>query len=373
MAASASLLFAPLSRAVGVQDPMDAKSVTIGCSLGATGALASLGKELKQGLDAGFAQANAKGIHGREIKLLALDDGYDAARSEDNVRKLIADANVVSLISCMGTANNQRILPLVDEAQIPYVAPQSGATSLCARPSTARCSTCARYTDEAQRLAQKLVSMGITELAVVYQDTAFGREFLADVTNAMAAAKQPVPKAFKLDAQGAQVADVVDKAVAAKPNAVLLGTAGDITATLVNEFKKVSPSTPLAATSVALSGDNLRQLGGKASGIALSMVLPDAARTSYAVVRDYQKAMRALGYQEFSARSFEGDVNARVLAEGLERAGRDLTRAKLRNALAGIRSNDLGGLSIDYASGAPYVGSRFLDMGEMGANGEFVG
>ena len=130
MAASASLLFAPLSRAVGVQDPMDAKSVTIGCSLGATGALASLGKELKQGLDAGFAQANAKGIHGREIKLLALDDGYDAARSEDNVRKLIADSNVVSLISCMGTANNQRILPLVDEAQIPYVAPQSGATSL---------------------------------------------------------------------------------------------------------------------------------------------------------------------------------------------------------------------------------------------------
>jgi len=38
-----------------------------------------------------------------------------------------------------------------------------------------------------------------------------------------------------------------------------------------------------------------------------------------------------------------------------------------------IRSNDLGGLSIDYASGAPYEGSRFLDMGVPGANGEFVG
>ena len=36
----------------------------------------------------------------------------------------------VALISCMGTANNQRIMPLVDEAQIPYVAPQSGAVSL---------------------------------------------------------------------------------------------------------------------------------------------------------------------------------------------------------------------------------------------------
>jgi len=217
------------------------------------------------------------------------------------------------------------------------------------------------------------VSMGMNDLAIVYQDTAFGREFLADVNKAMAAAKQPAPKAFKLDAQGAQVPDVVGRAVAAKAAAVLLGTAGDVTATLVHEFKKVSSSTPLAATSVALSGDNLRQLGGKASGIALSMVLPDAARTSVAVVRDYQKAMRALGYQEFSARSFEGYVNARVLTEGLERAGRDLTRAKLRTALAGIRSSDLGGLSIDYAGGAPYVGSRFLDLGVMGANGKMVG
>lgn len=56
-----------------------------------------------------------------KIKLVALDDGYDAKRSEDNARKLIADANTVALISCMGTANNQRILPLVDEAQIPYI------------------------------------------------------------------------------------------------------------------------------------------------------------------------------------------------------------------------------------------------------------
>ncbi|MNW13154.1 hypothetical protein D3C71_2110220 [compost metagenome] len=66
-------------------------------------------------------------------------------------------------------------------------------------------------------------------------------------------------------------------------------------------------------------------------------------------------------------------MNARVLTDGLERAGRDLTRAKLRTALAGIRNNDLGGLTIDYAGSAPYVGSRFMDLGILGANGRFVG
>ncbi len=374
VAASTGLLFATASRAVGVQDPMDSKTVSIGCSLGLTGPLASLARELKQGLDAGLAQANAKGINGREIKLVALDDGYDAKRSEDNARKLIADANTVALISCMGTANNQRILPLVDEAQIPYVAPQSGATSLRKAEHRSVFHVRASYSDEAQRLTQKLFSMGITDLAIVYQDTVFGREFLADVTAALKSTGQTAaPKAFKLDAEGKGVESVVGQAVAAKPMAVLLGTAGDVTAALVNEFKKVSPSTPLAATSVALSGDNLRQLGGKASGLALSMVLPDSGRTSVALVREYQKAMRAAGFQDFSARSFEGYVNARVLAEGLERAGRELTRGKLRSALASLRSHDMGGMTVDFSSGAPYVGSRFVDLGILGANGRVVG
>ena len=38
-----------------------------------------------------------------------------------------------------------------------------------------------------------------------------------------------------------------------------------------------------------------------------------------------------------------------------------------------IRRNDPARLSTDYASGAPYVGSRFLDLGVLGANGKFVG
>ena len=374
LATATGLSLAPRAWA-GPQDAIDAKMVTIGCSLGLSGPLASLGKELKQGLDAGIAQANARsgGTGGRELRLLALDDGYDPARSEENVRKLIADGNVAALLSCMGTSNNQRIMPLVDEAQIPYVAPQSGASSLRKPEYRSVFHVRASYSDEAQRLAKKLVAMGITDLAVVYQDTAFGKEFLADVNNALKAVNQPAPKAFKLDAKGEQVATVVQQTLASKPMTVLLGTAGDVSAALINEFRKVSASTPLAATSVALSGENIRQLGTKAGGLALSMVMPDASRTSVALVRDYQRAMRAVNQQEFSSRSFEGYVNARVLIDGLDRAGRDLSRAKLRSALAGLRSNDLGGFTVDYAGGAPYVGSKFIDLGIMGSNGRFIG
>ena len=91
------------------------------------------------------------------------------------------------------------------------------------------------------------------------------------------------------------------------------------------------------------------------------------------VVRDYQSAMRANGKQEFTQGSLEAYVNMRVLAEGLERAGSDPTRAKLRSALAGIRNWALGGFVVDYSGQAPYVGSRYVDLGVLGGSGRFIG
>ena len=63
--------------------------------------------------------------------------------------------------------------------------------------------------------------------------------------------------------------------------------------------------------------------------------------------------------------------NTQVLAQGIERAGRDVNRAKLRTALAGVRNFDLGGFQVDYAA-APYVGSKFVDLGVLGANGHLM-
>ena len=75
---------------------------------------------------------------------------------------------------------------------------------------------------------------------------------------------------------------------------------------------------------------------------------------------------------EFSARSFEGYVNARVLTEA-GRAGPRTHPRQAARALASVRSHDMGRMTVDYSNGAPYVGSRFVDLGILGANGRMVG
>ena len=128
---------------------------------------------------------------------------------------------------------------------------------------------------------------------------------------------------------------VVAQVDAAHPSAVLMVTAGAATVPLVRGLRKVLPGVLMAGVSASLTGDAYKQLGETGRGLAVTMVMPDPTKGKNAVVRDYQAAMKVRGQQEFGLGSLEGYVNMRVLAEGLERAGSDPTRAKLRSALAG--------------------------------------
>lgn len=371
----AALSLAPaLIRTASAQEGVSAKTVTIGCSSAMSGPLGGFGAATKMGADAAMAQINAKGgVQGRQLQLQIVDDGYVPQRSVDNVKKMIDDGNVFALMSCMGTPNNTAILPLVEASSLPHLAPLSGASSLRHTGTRNVFHVRASYTDETQRLVQKLLGMGIKDLGVVYLDNAFGKELLGDATAAMATkGVQPVAQAA-LAIDGKNLSDVVAKIMAGKPAAVLLGTAGASSVALIEALKKASPMMPLAGLSVALSATDQKNLGALGLGLALTMVFPDPNRAKTQVVRDYQAAMRAIGKDEFSQGTLESYINTRILAEALERAGRDLTRAKLRTALLSFDKFDLGGFSVDYTSATPFVASRYVDLGVLGANGRFIG
>ena len=67
----------------------------------------------------------------------------------------------------------------------------------------------------------------------------------------------------------------------------------------------------------------------------------------------------------------EGFISAKVLVEGLRRAGRKLTREGFVHALESIRKLDLGGVLITY-SPDDHTGSEFVEMTMIGRGGRFV-
>ncbi len=349
------------------------KTLTIGCSAALSGPLAGFGQDIKQGAEAALAHINSRGgVHGRTLQFNMVDDGYVPQRTTDNIKQMIGQGSAFALLSCVGTPNNTAILPLIEEAGVPYVAPLTGASSL-RKGGRNVFHVRASYTDEVRRLVQRLAGMGLKGIGVVYLDNGYGREMLDDATRSLAEQNIKPSVQAALATDGKNLADVLAKVAEARPAAVLLATAGAASVELVRGIKKTVPGVLMAGVSVTLTSDGLKQLGDAGSGIAVTMVMPDPNRAKTQLVRDYQAAMRAKGQQDFTLGSLEAYVNMRVLAEGLERAGSDPSRAKLRTALAGIRNWDMGGFVVDYSGQSPYVGSRFIDLGVLNGAGRFLG
>ena len=105
--------------------------------------------------------------------------------------------------------------------------------------------------------------------------------------------------------------------------------------------------------------------------LAISQVVPFPSNSTMPLVREYQQAMKAAGATEFSHLSLEGYINAKVAAEGLRRAGKNLTRESLIASMQGIRSLDLGGMEVSFGKGGASA-SRFVELTVINSQGRLV-
>lgn len=371
---NACVVALPGAASVARAEPgVTASQVIIGSTLALSGPLAGAGIAHTAGLNAAFKAANntGGGIGGRQIKLISLDDAYVPSRTVENTRRLIEEQQVFALVSSMGTGNTAAILPAVEKAEVPLVGPVTGAASLRKPGLKNVFHVRASYRDETERLMQQLLSWGLKSLAFVYLDNPFGKEVLADAELAVVAKGAELAGKFALAIDGANAEALAKQVHALKPSAVVLGTTGTANTAFLQAFRRLSPATPVAGLSVSVLASEQAKLGPALNGLALTQVLPDAASTRLAVVRNYQAAMRAAGEDtHIGGSSFEGWVNGQVLIEGLRRTGGDFRREKLRTALAGMRRLDLGEFVLGYGGQAPYVASQFIDLAVMGTNGK---
>jgi ABC-type branched-subunit amino acid transport system substrate-binding protein len=81
--------------------------------------------------------------------------------------------------------------------------------------------------------------------------------------------------------------------------------------------------------------------------------------------------MNASGAKEYSFTSLEGFIAARIMVEGIKRAGKDLTREKLISALESMSNVDLGGFQVTF-SPKNHNASSYVDLTMIGKTGQFV-
>lgn len=360
----------PRSEAAG---GVTSDSITFVQTADTSGSRAALARELNAGTLAYFASVNEQGgVYGRRVLLRVEDDGYSVERTQRIVAERIRADDAFGFVSLIGTANALAALPLIDAARLPLVAPLSGAAAL--RQGTARhvFHIRASYAREVEKMVEHLKTLGITRVAVFYDDDAFGRDVMQA---AEAALKQhgmrPVAQG-RTERGSSDVAQAVRQIAAAQPQVVICGSFGASLVEFVTRMKRSGERPTFYALSFFTAGASIRQLGDDARGIVVTQVMPNPADIGMPLVREFHALMKkhSPGVAPTPI-SLEGFVTAKVIVEGLRRAGPGLTRAKFIDALESLRDVDLGALRLSY-SPTQHAGLRFVGISVVGAEGRVL-
>lgn len=351
-------------------------SITLGMSAPLSGPNGAYGVEMREVINAYFAQVNKNGgVNGRKLVLEALDDGYETDRTVANTRTLINDKQAFALLGYYGSSpTTQAMNDVFGPAKVPLVGTISGADSL-RRPPGANpnnrymFNVRASYANETDVIVSQLVSLGLKNIAVFYQNDGYGRSGLDGVTAALKKFDLAPSAVGTVERNSLDVDLAVQNISKVTPQAVVMITLYKPTAAFVRHMKK-NGQNPMFMTVSPVGAEQLvAELGDEARGIGISQVMPYPWNDTTPAVRDYQRLLGRNG--KYSYYGVEGYITAKLMVEALRRAGRDLTREKLVTALEAMNNLDLGGYRVTYGPDSRN-GSRFVELTVIGSGGKIL-
>lgn len=344
--------------------------IKIGQTAGFSGPVAAGVKEVSEGAKLYIDAVNkAGGVGGQQIEVIALDDKFDPALAAENAKKLI-DQGVVALFLTRGTPHTQAVMPLLLQHRVPLIGPSTGAMVLHQPVHPWLFNVRATYQREAERAIRHLSLIGMERIAIVQVDDSFGSDAATGaLTGFTAVNKQPVVHE-KFDRTKPDMAPIIPKLVKAEAQSVLFIGSGNMVADGVKMLRAAGSRAQVVTLSNNASSGFVKSLGDNARGTVVSQVFPYERSLSAPIVKEAIEYGKAAGISEVTPAMLEGYTAAKVLVEGLRRAGSNPTREKLRSALEGFKRVDLGGLELSY-SPTDHSGLDYADLSIVGEDGRF--
>ena len=360
--------------AVRAQDAAGGKDgeILLGQSCQLDGPLAAITTEVRQGASLYFDHVNAAGgVHGRKIRVVALDDAYDPKKAADNTKKFIDEEKVLALFQYAGTPPSLAALPIAEERGVPFIAPFTGSEGLRQASSRYVFNIKAGYASELDATIKQLASVGISRIAAVYLNNAFGTGGLASVEKSAKTYNVTLVAQAPLEVDGSKMAVAVEVVAKQTPQAVIVISAGKPSVDFVDAYMTAGHKTTFYMMSVISNAQLVQALGARARGVVVSQVVPSPWNMSLPITREFQALAKAKGLTEFTFSQMEGVISARFLVEALQRAGAKPTRVGLVQAMETMRNVNLGGYPVEL-SASQHSSGKFVDLLMMGRDGKFT-
>ncbi len=347
-------------------DGVTKTSVVVGQSVALTGPGSALAVPFHQGAKLYFDRINAGGgVLGRRIELVTLDDRGNAKTTAANTKKLLEDG-VLSLFGYYGSPQVTAAYPMIKGSDVLMFAPMSAADEFrgalyenvyLLRPG---------YSEEAAAITRHAETLGSKRLAILHGPDSESMAALEAAERTMTSLGANL--VAKSQVAGGSVANSVDKALAAKPESVLVIDDANSAASAVRDLRAKGFRGPIYGFSN--TGESLlaEELGPAGAGVVVVRVVPKSDTAKVAVVREMMADAQAANLGKPNVYMLEGYIAARVYTEALRRVARDPTRARLKKAIDGLDDVNVGGFRVHFAGGR--VASSMVELSLIDSQGK---
>lgn len=310
------------------------------------------------------------GVHGRRIELRTLDDGFDPVTAAKNADVLVNKERVFAMFLNRATPHTEAILPILKADGVPLVAPSTGAAIFHEPPNRLVFNVRAKYQDEVAKAVEHFTTVGVNAIGLAHVDDSFGRDSLAGFQRSMQARNLKPAAEVTFGRVKPDIGATVANILKANPRALIIVGSATTTADLIRGIRAAGNQMQIMTLSNNSSSAFVKSMGKDGVGVIVSQVTPAPHLMTTGLGREFKLAAKETG-ATVSYAAMEGFVAAKVLVEGLRRAGSNLTREGFIQALESMRKLDLGGLMVDYGPD-DRTGSGFVELTMIGRDGRFI-
>jgi len=368
---SAATLGASAWPALAASSASGARIVRFGQSASLSGGQSSYGKDVRNGILAAFAAASAQeATHGLRFELNTLDDGGVRARCLKNVMTL-TEADTVGLVGLTSGAGAEACMPVVEDARIALLGTASGNMGIRSAAAKGAYHVRAGYDAEYRRMVSYIKDFGMQRIGVVtLGDTSQAN--LDAMTQALRQLNIEPTAAVSIDRNATSFEAAANELLAARLDCVLFTANAGPVARIIDHMHRAKFPGLFYASSFA-GQDLIDTLTAKKQSCVMSMVVPRPTAMGVSVVAQCQRDLALLNSDaRLGITTLEGYIAGRTAVEAAlvaNKAG-GVTRARLRDAIAGLRS-DLGGYRVEFTGSNQ--GSRYVDLLAVDRFGRLVG
>ncbi len=349
-----------------------ARVVLLGQSVPLTGSASEIGNAFAAGSRLAVSAFNDRNAaSGLQLKLLQLDDGYDAARAAANARTLLTNDKADMLFGFVGTASSEAGANVATQRGSLLFAPFAASDTLRGAEHQNVFHVRPGMIDEALKIVKQCATVGQTRVALVGDDDAMGRAGLAAVEQAISELKlTPLVATALVPANGDKLDAALKEVQKQSPQAIVLVSLSGTTANAIRKLRKSGYAGSFMAFSIVGIDPLYAALGKDIGGIVISQVVPSPRPSAIPIVKEYLAAVDNSD-QTASYEGLEGFIAAKAAGEAVKRAGRGFNTAALMRVMSGMTDYDVGGFRINLRPGLR-DSVRNIDLISISADGRVL-